>query len=140
MKYIPVVLALSPDELPQDFVYPLAFESLLQQPLSKEALEPWGISASIEANTLYSEQFQIPLVQFAQAWHEDMIACFVVGSGNDPKVVVINPWAQTCENGEWTETGAILEQIANFAAWLEWVQNSDLVRLYAEHRIEQQQR
>ena len=140
MKYIPIVLALSSDELPQNFKYPKSFEALLQQLPPKEALEPWGITASTEANTLYSEQFQVPLVQFAQAWHEDMVACFVADSGLDPKVLVINPWAQACENGEWKEVGAIIEQFPNFEAWLAWLRDSDLVRLHAEHRMEQQQR
>lgn len=137
MKYEPIKLMLEQQELPAGFAYPQSFMAFLQRLPPKDELEPWGITASLEADTMYSEQFHIPLVQFAQAWHEDMVACFFLRNENELGVLVLNPWAQTCEDGEWKETGEILEDLLNFEAWLDWVRNSELVKMYAEHRIEQ---
>jgi hypothetical protein len=135
MRYEPVKSRLKPDELPAGFNYPASFDAYLS-PYSKfEAnLEPWGATVDAESDARYSELYGARLVQFAQAWLEDMIACFVVGTGDDPRVVVLNPWADKLVDGEWKKTMQILEEFPNFDAWLEWAGNSELVRLHAENR------
>lgn len=131
-----MLLKLAAPELPELFTYPSCFDNALANPIVLDSLEPWGFTADSEANAWLSELFHLPLVQFAQAWHEDLVACFIVGNGENPKVVVANPWAQTIVDGEWQETGAILEEHENFEQWLDWVRKSELVTTYAEHRAE----
>jgi hypothetical protein len=128
---------LSPDNLPVGFAYPESFMHYVDlHPMIERKLDPWGIEADSESNARYSDRCGLPLVQFAQAYQEDMIACFVVGAGDDPKVVVLNPWAQTLINDEWQETCQVLEELPNFEAWLEWARNSQLVKNHAEARAE----
>lgn len=135
MRFEPIRLKLKPEELPKNFAYPESFDAYLRHSASPEDdLEPWGITADPEANARYSEQYGMPLVKFAQAWHEDMIACFVAGTGNEPRVRILNPWAQKLLDGEWRMTGQVLEELPSFEAWLEWVRNSELVKHYAYDR------
>lgn len=137
MKFEPVKPKLEFAELPAGFSYPMSFDAYLEaHPKFEAELDPWGATTDTESNQRYSEQYGLPLVKFAQAWHEDMIACFVIGTGDDPKVMVLNPWAQTLVDDEWRETGQVLEELANFDAWLEWARRSELVRDYAEHRVQ----
>ncbi|MBK4738444.1 hypothetical protein [Noviherbaspirillum pedocola] len=137
MKIEQIRSKLEHQELPDNFIYPTSFDAyLLAHPTAGNELEPWGITADPESNARCSAQYGLPLVKFAQAWHEDMIACFIAGTGDNPKVVVLNPWAQTLVDNEWRETGQVLEELPNFDAWLEWARNSELVALYAEDRTQ----
>ena len=140
MEIKPVKLKLNSQELPFSFNYPASFDAYVSgHPAIEDELEPWGITADPESNLLYSEQYGRPLVKFAQAWLEDMIACFVVGTGSDPRVVVLNPWADKEVDGEWTKAMQVLEELPNFEAWLEWARNSELVKLYAEDKERRQE-
>ena len=134
MKYVPVLLSLPADELPENFSYPPRFLEFICRDPMDEIPPPWGITASTEANSLWSEQFHQPLVQFAQAWHEDMVACFCIAKDHEPSVVVLDPWAKSCVNGIWSETGEVIAELPDFAAWLEWTRNCDLVDQHTELR------
>lgn len=133
MKNEPIKPKLSPAELPAGFAYPTSFENYLQRPDGSAGIAPWAITADPEANVWHSEQFSMPLVQFAQAWHEDMTACFVVDDAKECSVIIMNPWATTLVGDEWKETGEILEKLPDFDSWLTWVKQSELVKLYAEN-------
>ncbi|GAA4017509.1 hypothetical protein [Actimicrobium antarcticum] len=138
MEYVPVQLKLKDHEIPDKFTYPESFDKYLltykvNDPFEFKDLDPWGITADAEYNCRLSEKFNLPLVQFAQAWLEDMIACFVVGTGSDPKVLVLNPWAlKPVGENKWEEYIQVLEELENFDAWLAWARASDLVLEYAE--------
>lgn len=132
MKNEPIKPKLSPAELPEGFAYPTSFENYLQHQEASSNIAPWAITADSEANIWHSEQFCLPLVQFAQAWHEDMTACFVVDKSKEYSVIVTNPWGVTLVDDEWKETGAVIQKLPNFDSWLTWVKHSDLVKLYAE--------
>jgi hypothetical protein len=137
MKFKKVKLKLEPSELPPGFAYPAKFIEFAHAfPEMEDAFEPWGLTADADSNNRYSEQFGQPLVKFAQAWHEDMLACFVVSSVGEPAVVVINPWAQEVVASKTEQVGAVIEKFPSFDAWLEWMRNSDLVQQYAEQRGE----
>lgn len=124
MDYIPIKLKLTIDELPNGFAYPISFDKyLLTYPVSHgfelKELDPWGIVADADYNPVISKECNLPLVQFAQAWLEDMIACFVIGCEAEPEVMVINPWAlRQVGNGKWENCAQILERFDNFEAWL----------------------
>lgn len=135
MEIKTVKLRLNLDELPVGFNYPASFDAYVSgYPAIEDELEPWGITADTESNLLYSKEYGRPLCKFAQAWLEDMIACFVVGTGSDPRVVVLNPWADKEVDGEWMKVMHVLEELPNFEAWLEWARNSELVKMYAEDK------
>lgn len=129
MQIREVRLKLIEDELPKGFTYPSSFLELVEVfPDVKQQFEPWGLIADVESNRLWSEASGQPLVQFAQAWHEDMIACFLVDGSEDPPVVVINPWRQRMVDGKVEQYCTLLKQFRNFTDWFEWMRDSDLVR------------
>ncbi|MDT0140817.1 hypothetical protein [Acidovorax sp. PRC11] len=133
-----VRLKLDPGELPSGFAYPVSFLEFVDIfPRVKEWYEPWGIIADVEANNMWSESFGRPLIQFAQAWHEDMLACFVVDGSSDPSVVVINPWQQRMVDGKAERYCMLMEQFPNFTAWFDWMRDSELVRDRAADRAEE---
>jgi len=133
-----VRLKLDPGELPSGFAYPVSFLEFVDIfPRVKEWYEPWGIIADVEANNMWSESFGRPLIQFAQAWHEDMLACFVVDGSSDPSVVVINPWQQRMVDGKAERYCMLREQFPNFTAWFDWMRDSELVRDRAADRAEE---
>ena len=131
MRKNSVILRLPRQHMPDGFNYPVEFDEFVTQLTDENEIKPWGLTASHEFNVELSEMFQMNLIQFAQAWLEDMVACFLVGSGIDPKVLVVNPWNEINGNAESPE-GVILEELPNFSAWLIWVRNSELVQLYAQ--------
>lgn len=138
MEIRKVRLKLEPDELPAGFTYPPSFLEFVQVfPDVKEQFDPWGLIADVESNQLWSEAFGQPLVQFAQAWHEDMLACFVVDGSDDSPVVVINPWQQRMVDGKSERYCQLLEQFPNFTAWFDWMRDSELVRDHAKDRAEE---
>lgn len=128
-------LKLEPHELPEGFTYPRSFLQFLQDfPEAREQFDPWGLVADVESNQLWSEASGRPLLQFAQAWHEDLLACFVVDGSADPAVVVINPWQQRMVNGKAEQYCMLVEQFPNFEEWLKWMRDSELVRDHAAAR------
>ena len=71
-------------ELPDGFCYPESFNQFLATTADLQGfLEPWGFAADADSDLRYGSQCGHRLVQFAQAWHEDMIACFLVGTGSN---------------------------------------------------------
>lgn len=130
-----VKLKLDLDELPGGFVYPASFLEFVDvYPRAEEQFEPWGLTSDAKLNQPYSEMFGKPLVKFAQAWHEDMIACFVVDDLPEPSVIVINPWAQRVIEGKAEQYCMLLRQFPNFTTWFDWMRDSELVRDRAEDR------
>ena len=128
---------LEPDDLPPGFSYPASFEAFVAtNPDAEAELEPWGLVADPEADRRYGPEYGHPLVKFAQAWLEDMIACFVVGADPEPRVVVLNPWADKLVDGEWKKVCQVVEEFPSFSAWLEWARSSDLVKGYADARTQ----
>lgn len=134
MKTEKIRAKLDREELPDNFTYPASFDTYLEHRAFENELEPWGITANVESDAMYSDEYGRPLVKFAQAWGEDMIASFLADTGKDPRVVVFNPWADTFADGGWNQTMHVLEVLPNFSAWLAWSRNSEVVRQYAEVR------
>lgn len=70
---------LNSDELSKSFSYPSSFNKFLSSSLTSygkgfSEIEPWQLTADPEMNTIYSIQFGLPLVKFAQCWEEEMVA------------------------------------------------------------------
>lgn len=139
MDIIPNKEKHSAEELPEGFAYPSSFEAC-QAGTGDSDLEPWGFTADADADERYGRRLEMKIVMFAQAFHEDMIACFVVENRTDPKVLVLNPWADELIGDTWQPVCKILEEFPNFSDWLEWARNSDLVKMYAEVRAERERR
>ncbi len=56
-------------------------------------LAPWIFLPYPEYTSVYcSEACNQPVLPFAQALGEDLIACFQNGPANNPTVIVLNPW------------------------------------------------
>ena len=61
-----------------------------------EGLNPWAFLPSPERSIEYcSNAFGEHVLPFAQAIGQDLVACFLVQSSQEPRVVVINPWAES---------------------------------------------
>jgi hypothetical protein len=103
------------DALPPGFTYPLSYRQFVEaHPKKMKLPNSWGYTSDVAGGSLrYSKLFNRPLVLFAQAFGEDMVACFDAVPGPDPRVVVLNPWGEP-------EPFTIAE-LPNFAAWLAWV-------------------
>ena len=77
-----------------------------------EDLGPWAFLQSPERSVEYcSEAFGGRVWPFAQAIGQDLMACFLVQSSKEPKVVVINPWPSKGED-------FIKANFADYDAWL----------------------
>jgi hypothetical protein len=89
-------------------------ELLASTPVDKviEGLDPWAFLPTPERSNAYcSEAAGRPVLPFAQAVGEDMMACFEMRPGHAPTVIVINPWAEN-------KADVILAELADFDAWL----------------------
>lgn len=75
-------------------------------------LAPWWFMPTPERDIDYcSKAAGRPVLPFAQAVEEDMMACFKAEPGATPGVLVLNPWS----NG-WGLT--VLADLPDFDAWL----------------------
>jgi hypothetical protein len=94
---------------------PGKYEQLLNAtPTNKtiEALRPWAFDHDPErAIGFCSEAAGRPVLPFAQAVGEDMMACFKNEPSATPGVLVINPWAED-------KTRVLLAELPDFGAWL----------------------
>lgn len=133
---------LASEQLPVGFRYPPSFmRHLAQHPQLSIELEPWHAEPGGDLfDPQISEQIGKPVVMFAKADLEDMVACFVIGTEEELAVVVVNPWHQQLVDGGWKQTSRVYEELPNFAAWIEWAKNSPEVQHEAEARAWRLQR
>jgi hypothetical protein len=81
-----------------------------------EGLDPWFFPPDPErAIGFCSEAAGRPVLPFAQAVGEDMMACFKNEPAVTPGVIVINPWAED-------KAKIILAELPDFDAWLAYAQ------------------
>lgn len=81
-----------------------------------DGLDPWFFPPNPENSVAYcSEAIGRPVLPFAQAVEEDMMACFLVEPSTNLKVIVINPWAEKKED-------VALAELSNFDAWLTYAE------------------
>lgn len=108
------------DVLPPGFAYPASYKQFVEAYPKKMGLpHSWGYTSDLAAGSLgYSKLFGRPLVLFAQAFGEDMVACFDGVPDSDPRVVVLNPWGQP--------KPYIVAELPSFAAWLTWVAEDEI--------------
>lgn len=77
-----------------------------------ENLNPWAFLSSPERSAEYcSKAFGSRIWPFAQAIGQDLMACFLVHSSGDPRVVVINPWADSSAN-------VVKAEFVDYEGWL----------------------
>ncbi len=102
------------DEIPKGFSYPKSYIQYIENNGTKMCnLKPWGLTCNIaESSVEYSKIYNRPLVVFAQAFHEDMIACFEGIASSEPRVIIIDPWR--------AEGPDVVDELPNFEAWLGW--------------------
>lgn len=136
----PLGSAQLPAQLPEGFACPPSFAKYWEaNPGFAIEFEPWHFEVGDEGfNRWCSERYGRSVVMFAKADLEDTIACFVVDTSDDPKVVVLNPWAQVVVEGKTEEVCRVQEELPNFDAWLQWVRDSELVRTNAQVRAERE--
>jgi hypothetical protein len=76
------------------------------------ALAPWAFDPDPErAASFCSSALGRPVLPFAQAVGENMMACFEVGTSAAASVVVIDPWVKNQAN-------VVLAELPDFDAWL----------------------
>jgi hypothetical protein len=81
-----------------------------------ENLSPWAFLPDPERSSRYTtEALGYPVLPFAQAVEEDLVACFVSEPSTNPEVIVINPWSD--------EKAAMLKaELRDFEAWLAYAE------------------
>ncbi len=109
-----------PEKLPDGFDYPRSFHDYVSKNGAKlTGLPPWGFAHDVAKwSAECSAEFNRPLVLFAQAYHEDMVAGFEGLSGNDPRVIVLNPWGEP--------KPYVIAELDDFDAWLEWARQESI--------------
>lgn len=91
-------------------------EMLRCTPIHKtiKGLRPWYFDHDpASAVQSCSEAAGYPVLPFAQAVEEDMMACFVPKPFGEPAVIVINPWSED-------KTSIVQAQLPNYDAWLNY--------------------
>jgi hypothetical protein len=121
------------EHLPVGFEYPSSYKDFVRQhPVQMENLGSWGYPCDLaDMSTKYSKQptanynkeINAPLVVFAQAFGEDMIAAFEGVPSPNPRVLVLNPWV-----GKDPYMTALIEEFENFDAWHEWARVEEIAR------------
>jgi hypothetical protein len=136
LAHPPGPATLAQEEQPPGFEYPRSFMAhLAQHPRMSVELRPWHAEPGDGGfDRRLSERLGRPVVMFAKADFEDMVACFVVGTGEESKVVVVNPWLEKLIDGQWQQTCKVLHELSNFEQWVQWALNSPEVRHQAEGR------
>ncbi len=86
-------------EIPAGFSYPKQFLELVARngnsPIAMAGMPPWLFAGDLVwAKDESLAEFGILLVPFAQAQAMDMVAYFEVSGGDNPKVLVADPWEQ----------------------------------------------
>ena len=87
---------------------------LMQTPANRviENLSPWIFLPDPERSAKYcSEALGRPVLPFAQAVEQDLIACFVPAPSVSPAVVVINPWSEN-------KAMVLKKELADYETWL----------------------
>ncbi|UWE15653.1 hypothetical protein [Herbaspirillum huttiense] len=109
-----------PEQLPTGFDYPKSFRDYVSKNEVKlVGLPPWGFAHDVAKwSAECSAEFNRPLVLFAQAYQEDMVAGFEGLSGNDPRVIVLNPWGEP--------KPYVIAELDDFDAWLEWARQESI--------------
>lgn len=104
--------------LPVGFKYPASYREYVQRHPVMEGLGSWGYPCDlVESSATDSEAFGRPLVEFAQAFGDDMVACFEGMPGSNSRVLVLNPWAPY-----------VITELENFEAWLTWARQDAIER------------
>jgi hypothetical protein len=81
-------------------------------------LYPWWFLPNPEATAQYASAIAgRPVLPFAQAIGQDLIACFLTDSTSEPSVIVLNPWSEVGA----ARTRAIL---ANYEGWLTYAKET----------------
>jgi hypothetical protein len=111
---------ISPSQLPAGFDYPEAFRDYVSKNGVKlTGIPPWGFAHDVANwSAECSATLDRPIVLFAQAYQEDMVAGFEGLPGNNPRVIVLNPWGEP-------RPYAIAE-LDNFDAWLKWARQESI--------------
>lgn len=109
-----------PEQLPTGFDYPKSFRDYVSKnDVKLVGLPPWGFVHDVaRRSTESSAVFNRPLVVFAQAYHEDMVVGFEGLFGDDPGVIVFNPWGEP--------NPYLITELDNFNAWLEWARQESI--------------
>lgn len=77
-------------------------------------LRPWAFDHDPESAVQFcSEALGRPILPFAQAVGQDMMACFLAQPSNNPAVVVINPWSED-------KTTVLKAELVDYDAWLNY--------------------
>lgn len=110
------------EQLPKGFEYPISYREYFKRcPREMEGLRSWGYSSELAASSArLSEDFGRPFAKFAQAYGEDMVACFEGTPGLDHRVFVLDPWS-------WKKPYVVAE-FENFEAWLAWARQEAMDR------------
>ena len=97
----------------ENMIAPEAWLSMLRETENMKpiaGLSPWRFLPSEGAlGALCASAAKRPVLVFAQAIGEDMIACFASRTGQEPWVLVVNPW---------NSGGRVITELADYAAWL----------------------
>lgn len=116
---------------------PAKYEAMLKATPVHHAIEgliPWFFLSNPERSSEYcSKALGRPVLPFAQAVEQDMMACFETTPSENPAVVVINPWAQG--EGEWVNGEVEIERLPNFDAWLVFAER--IAQLVAQREREE---
>jgi hypothetical protein len=82
-----------------------------------EGLPPWVFEYDAEGRLeLCSKALGFPVLPFAEALGQDMIACFRTDPAQTPEVVVINPWAED-------KAQVVLAKLPSDKAWFMYALN-----------------
>ena len=77
-------------------------------------LKPWAFDHDPESAVQFcSEALGRPILPFAQAVGQDMMACFLPQPLANPAVVVINPWSEN-------KATVLKAELADYDAWLNY--------------------
>lgn len=77
-----------------------------------ENLSPWVFLPMPERSVGYcSEAFGQPVLPFAQAAGQDLVACFLARPLTSPSVIVINPWSDD-------KSDVVKAELSDYSAWL----------------------
>ena len=86
-------------EMPPEFSYPKQYIEFVERnkhsPVAMLGMPPWLFAGDLLwAKNESIAEFGVLLVPFAQAQGMDMLSYFEVSGGDNPRVLVANPWEQ----------------------------------------------
>jgi len=119
-------------DLPDGFSYPPSFlEYVLLHDGFPADLSPWTIEPTwADVEERIRKHRGAPVVIFAFAQLEDIVACFLVDGISNDRVLVVNPFLHREENGVWHQDKCVtLAELENFLAWLAWTRDNGFVPL-----------